>query len=148
MSSYAAELLRRQYMDLARNPPDGVSVGLGEDENIFNWELLIVGPPDTLYEGGFFTAKLDFPADFPNSPPVMTFKTPIWHPNVYEDGRVCISILHPPGEDQFNQQETSAERWRPILGVESIIISTVPARPVVSPPDSPRLIDEGKGFDA
>lgn len=106
MSSYAAELLRRQYMgkffvratdvmrfgdgdifsffgcvDLARNPPDGVSVGLGEDENIFNWELLIVGPPDTLYEGGFFTAKLDFPADFPNSPPVMTFKTPIWHPN-------------------------------------------------------------------
>lgn len=68
-------------IDLARNPPDGVSVGLGEDENIFNWELLIVGPPETLYEGGFFNAKLDFPSDFPNSPPVMTFKTPIWHPN-------------------------------------------------------------------
>ena len=22
---------------------------------------------------------------------------------VYEDGKVCISILHPPGEDEFNE---------------------------------------------
>jgi hypothetical protein len=67
--------------ELSRNPPDGVSVGLGDDENIFKWELMIVGPPDTLYEGGFFAALLEFPPDFPNAPPTMTFKTPIWHPN-------------------------------------------------------------------
>lgn len=42
---------------------------------------MIIGPPDTLYEGGFFAAKLVFPSDFPNQPPVMTFKTPLWHPN-------------------------------------------------------------------
>lgn len=71
----------RVFAELARNPPDGVSVGLGEDENIFVWDLMIIGPPDTLYEGGFFNAKLEFPSDFPNAPPVMTFKTPIWHPN-------------------------------------------------------------------
>ena len=68
-------------VELARNPPDGVSVGLGEDESIFNWEILLVGPPDTLYEGGFFNATLTFPQDFPNMPPKMVFKTPIWHPN-------------------------------------------------------------------
>lgn len=68
-------------LELARNPPDGVSVGLGDDENIFCWELMIIGPPDTLYEGGFFAAKLVFPSDFPNQPPVMTFITPLWHPN-------------------------------------------------------------------
>jgi ubiquitin-conjugating enzyme E2 G1 len=44
---------------------------------------------------------------------------------VYEDGKVCISILHPPGEDRFNEQEHPDERWRPILGVESIIISVI-----------------------
>jgi hypothetical protein len=81
MSSYATELLRRQLLDLSRNPPDGVSVGLGEDDNMFVWEVMIVGPPDTLYEGGLFKAKLEFPPDFPNAPPVMTFLTPIWHPN-------------------------------------------------------------------
>ncbi len=38
---------------------------------------------------------------------------------------MCISILHPPGTDQFNQDETADERWRPILGVESIILSVI-----------------------
>lgn len=101
-----------------------MSVGLGDDENIFKWELMIIGPPDTLYEGGFFNCKLEFPNDFPNSPPVMTFLSPMWHPNgiisesiilfslrsaeflsisVHTDGKVCISILHPPGEDAFNE---------------------------------------------
>eukprot|EP00593_Proboscia_inermis_P009865 CAMPEP_0171323222 /NCGR_PEP_ID=MMETSP0816-20121228/115441_1 /TAXON_ID=420281 /ORGANISM="Proboscia inermis, Strain CCAP1064/1" /LENGTH=95 /DNA_ID=CAMNT_0011821881 /DNA_START=780 /DNA_END=1067 /DNA_ORIENTATION=+ len=55
----------------------------------------------------------------------MTFISEMWHPNVYEDGRVCISILHPPGEDAMNSQETAAERWRPILGVEQILVSVV-----------------------
>jgi len=86
---------------------------------------MIVGPPDTLYEGGFFQANLVFPPDFPNLPPEMKFKSEIWHPNVFPDGKVCISILHPPGTDKFNEDETADERWRPILGVESIIISVI-----------------------
>mmetsp|Transcript_21849 Transcript_21849/g.31713 ORF Transcript_21849/g.31713 Transcript_21849/m.31713 type:complete len:168 (-) Transcript_21849:288-791(-) len=125
MADYAAELLRRQLHELNRNPPEGVSVGLANDDNLFVWELLIVGPPDTLYEGGFFKCSLTFPQDFPNMPPKMVFTSEIWHPNVYENGEVCISILHPPGEDKFNQQETAIERWRPILGVEAIIMSVI-----------------------
>ncbi|KAI9914116.1 hypothetical protein PsorP6_004922 [Peronosclerospora sorghi] len=124
-TDYAKELLRRQFLEMSRNPPEGVSVGLGDDDNIFNWEILLVGPPDTLYEGGFFKAVLEFPSDFPNMPPKMTFKSEMWHPNVYPNGVVCISILHPPGEDQLNQQETADERWRPILGVESILVSVI-----------------------
>ncbi len=67
--------------ELNRNPPDGVSVGLVDDSNIFLWELIVMGPPDTLYEGGFFKAKLEFPRDFPNNPPTMTFTSEMWHPN-------------------------------------------------------------------
>eukprot|EP00566_Odontella_aurita_P036689 CAMPEP_0113584734 /NCGR_PEP_ID=MMETSP0015_2-20120614/33273_1 /TAXON_ID=2838 /ORGANISM="Odontella" /LENGTH=97 /DNA_ID=CAMNT_0000489827 /DNA_START=500 /DNA_END=793 /DNA_ORIENTATION=+ /assembly_acc=CAM_ASM_000160 len=55
----------------------------------------------------------------------MTFVSDMWHPNVYEDGKVCISILHPPGEDEMNAQESAEERWRPILGVEQILMSVV-----------------------
>ena len=58
-------------------------------------------------------------------PPAMTFRTKMWHPNIYPDGKVCISILHPPGEDNMNSQEKAEERWRPILGVESILISVI-----------------------
>ena len=48
MAEFGAELLRRQLIELSRNPPEGISVGLGEDENIYNWEIMIIGPPDTL----------------------------------------------------------------------------------------------------
>jgi ubiquitin-conjugating enzyme E2 G1 len=106
---------------------------------------MLVGPADTLYEGGFFKAQLDFPSTFPNMPPEMTFKCDMWHPNVYEDGKVCISILHPPGEDVFNQQESAEERWRPVLGVEQIIVSVLS---ILSSPnaDSPANIDAGVQF--
>jgi ubiquitin-conjugating enzyme E2 G1 len=111
--------------DLAKNPIDLVSVGLIDDSNLYDWEILMMGPDGTLYEGGFFKARLVFPPDFPNLPPTMTFISEMFHPNIYEDGRVCISILHPPGEDEFNSQESADERWRPILGVEQILISVL-----------------------
>jgi ubiquitin-protein ligase len=46
-----------------------------------------------------FIAKLSFPQDYPLNPPKMKFSSEIFHPNIYPDGRVCISILHPPGND-------------------------------------------------
>ena len=35
---------------------------------------------------------------------------------VYKDGRVCISILHDPGDDPHGY-ETAAERWSPVQSV-------------------------------
>jgi len=123
-SSYTTELIKRQLIELTRSPPEGVSVG-PKDDNLFVWEVLIVGPPGTLLEGGFFKAELKFPEDFPSSPPEMVFLTPMWHPNIYTDGKVCISILHPPGVDKYNTLESADERWRPILGVEQILVSVI-----------------------
>lgn len=43
---------------------------------------------------------------------------------VYPDGRVCISILHAPGDDPMGY-ESSAERWSPVQSVEKILLSVV-----------------------
>eukprot|EP00178_Gracilaria_changii_P015218 TRINITY_DN42660_c0_g1_i1.p1 TRINITY_DN42660_c0_g1~~TRINITY_DN42660_c0_g1_i1.p1 ORF type:complete len:160 (+),score=24.05 TRINITY_DN42660_c0_g1_i1:52-480(+) len=51
----------------------------------------------------------------------MKFLSEFWHPNVYPDGKVCISILHTP--DPMNDQESDADCWRPIQTVESILVS-------------------------
>jgi len=106
---------------------------------------VVVGPQDTPYESGIYKAKLLFPPEFPSQPPEMIFQTEMWHPNVHEDGKVCISILHPPGEDAFNEQESAEERWRPILGVEQILMSVMS---LLSAPnaDSPANIDAAVMF--
>jgi len=54
----------------------------------------------------------------------MTFTCEMWHPNIYTNGEVCISILHPPGEDP-NHYESSTERWSPVQSVEKILISVI-----------------------
>lgn len=43
---------------------------------------------------------------------------------VYANGEVCISILHPPGDDP-NHYESASERWSPIQSVEKILISVM-----------------------
>jgi len=50
------------------------------------------------------------------------FIRPLYHPNIYPDGRLCISILHPPGDDAMSG-ETAAERWSPVQRVETVLIS-------------------------
>jgi ubiquitin-protein ligase len=56
-----------------------------------------------MYEGGVFQALLRFPETYPMDPPSLQFLTKIYHPNIYRDGKVCISTLQtPPPEDQRN----------------------------------------------
>eukprot|EP00300_Choanocystis_sp_HF-7_P022320 c2152_g1_i2.p3 GENE.c2152_g1_i2~~c2152_g1_i2.p3 ORF type:complete len:146 (+),score=24.55 c2152_g1_i2:528-965(+) len=54
----------------------------------------------------------------------MSFTTPMWHPNVYTDGRICISILH-PAVDEFGSGESLNERWLPSRSIESIVVSVL-----------------------
>ena len=118
---FSRALLKKQLADLSKSSDLGFSVGLIDENDYYKWSVFIPGPEDSLYEGGFFKAILTFPEDFPQSPPEMKFVTEMFHPNIYKDGRVCISILHNPGMDQFNEQERIDEKWRPSLGVEQII---------------------------
>lgn len=92
--------------------------------------------------GGFFRARLSFPHEYPLMPPKMKFETPIFHPNIYESGDVCISILHPPEEDKYGY-ESAAERWSPVQSPESILLSVISM--LSSPNDeSPANVDAAK----
>ncbi|KAJ2477939.1 ubiquitin-conjugating enzyme E2 G1 [Coemansia sp. RSA 2131] len=115
--SGAATILLRQLK--------GKSPQLSRSENSgFSWTVTLFGPPDTYYEGGMFKAILKFPHDFPFNPPTMRFTSKMWHPNVYEDGRVCISILHTPVEDSSGYEDVS-ERWSAARSIESILVSVI-----------------------
>jgi len=119
----AVLLLRKQLRDLTKNPVHGFSAGLIEDD-IYKWSIMIMGPEDSMYEGGIFKANLIFSDEYPIMPPKLKFKTSVWHPNIGENGDVCISILHAPGDDVYGY-ESASERWLPIHTVETIMISVI-----------------------
>ncbi|PNF30803.1 Ubiquitin-conjugating enzyme E2 R1 [Cryptotermes secundus] len=71
-----------------------------------------------------FQAHMKFPPDYPYSPPSIRFLTKVWHPNVYENGDLCISILHPPVDDP-QSGELPCERWNPTQNVRTILLSVI-----------------------
>lgn len=53
-SSSALRALALEYKSLQEEPVEGFRVKLVNDDNLFEWEVAIFGPPDTLYQGGYF----------------------------------------------------------------------------------------------
>lgn len=126
LKSTAASLLLRQYRELT-DPKKAIPsfhIELEDDSNIFVWNIgVMVLNEDSIYHGGYFKAQMRFPDDFPFSPPQFRFTPAIYHPNVYRDGRLCISILHQSGDPMTD--EPDAETWSPVQTVESVLISIV-----------------------
>lgn len=92
------------------------------NDSFLKWDLTLFGPEDSPYEDGIFNGYIKFPINYPNDPPEVVLYN-FFHPNVYENGTVCISILH-KGEDEYGYESIS-ERWSPILKVPSIMISII-----------------------
>ncbi|KAF2800314.1 hypothetical protein K505DRAFT_229026 [Melanomma pulvis-pyrius CBS 109.77] len=118
----AERILMNEYKSLSKEPWTNIEL---INDNVFEWSVaLIVVNPDSLYYGGYFKAKLSFPKNYPYSPPDFKFIRPLYHPNIYPDGRLCISILHAPGEDEMSG-ESASERWNPVQRVETVLISVL-----------------------
>ena len=60
-----AAILMKQFRQLSQNSPEGIFVGLVDDD-VYHWHVMMQGPEATAYEGGYFKARLKFPDTFPN----------------------------------------------------------------------------------
>lgn len=83
-------------IELLKNSlPPTIMVKAFEDRmDLFS--VLIKGPQNTPYEGGLFVFDMQLPAGYPNEPPVMhywSFCNDRLNPNLYENGKVCVSLL-------------------------------------------------------
>lgn len=65
---------------------------LNESADPLIWFAKVKGPPNSPYEGGTFTIKIQISEDYPNCVPKMEFITPIFHPNI-QNGKICLDLL-------------------------------------------------------
>eukprot|EP01056_Protomagalhaensia_sp_Gyna25_P004698 Protomagalhaensia_sp_Gyna_25__4697@NODE_44_length_6376_cov_50_956288_g33_i0_p5_GENE_NODE_44_length_6376_cov_50_956288_g33_i0NODE_44_length_6376_cov_50_956288_g33_i0_p5_ORF_typecomplete_len194_score15_22UQ_con/PF00179_26/3_4e54ProkE2_B/PF14461_6/4_9e07RWD/PF05773_22/0_028_NODE_44_length_6376_cov_50_956288_g33_i018902471 len=100
--------LLKDFKRLRQDPPDGVN-GAPEEGDLQFWSAVILGPEGTVWQGGIFRLSLSFPEDYPTKPPDVKFLTPIFHPNVYSNGDICLDILQ--------------NQWTPIYDVCGILTS-------------------------
>ncbi|XP_055014859.1 ubiquitin-conjugating enzyme E2 C isoform X1 [Boleophthalmus pectinirostris] len=100
--------LQQELMTLMMSGDKGISA-FPESENLFKWIGTIDGAQDTVYSGLRFRVSLEFPASYPYQAPRVKFVTPCFHPNVDEQGLICLDILK--------------EKWSALYDVRSILLS-------------------------
>ena len=77
---------------------------------------MIEGPADTPYSGGFFLFSIKYPANYPSTPPRLTFLTgdgvTRLHPNMYTKGKVCLSMLN----------TWTGDKWTPCMRILNVLL--------------------------
>jgi ubiquitin-conjugating enzyme E2 A len=108
MTSFTIARLNKEINQLLKNAVPGIIIE--KPENILSWKIKMLGPENSSYENGIFDMMITFNEEYPIKAPSVKFLTPMYHPNIYRDGKICIDILQPDG-------------WSAIQKVETILIS-------------------------
>ena len=100
---------------LDKSPVDEQSGGLrtgvaSSAQNIIVGRIL---PSSSIYNQYAFQIELKLPAEFPFKPPEVRFVTPIYHPNVDEQGKICVDLLN------------SSETWKPTTPLVDVVKAVV-----------------------
>lgn len=93
MNNLAKRKLLKNFKEMRNDKTIEGIIAAPVENNIMKWNAVIFGPKDTPFEDGVFELKMDFPDDYPLSPPKVSFVTPVYHPNVYKNGDICLDIL-------------------------------------------------------
>ena len=89
--------------------PAGWFVEPYNENNLFSWKAVIPGARDTPYEYGLFEIEIKIGVEYPMKAPTCRFITPIYHPNVKQNGQICLDIL--------------GSAWSPANSIKTLLIS-------------------------
>ncbi|URD72851.1 Ubiquitin-conjugating enzyme [Musa troglodytarum] len=98
----------KETQRLLSEPAPGISASPSED-NMRYFNVMILGPSQSPYEGGVFKLELFLPEEYPMAAPKVRFLTKIYHPNIDKLGRICLDILK--------------DKWSPALQIRTVLLS-------------------------
>jgi len=116
MNSINKKRLAKDIVDIIKNPLTDNGIFYKHDENdMLVGHALVMGPPDTIYNHGYYFFKFNFSLEYPFKPPSLEYLTNEngirFHPNLYRNGKVCLSLLNTWRGEQW----TSCQTIRTIL---------------------------------
>ncbi|KAI8053084.1 ubiquitin conjugating enzyme [Syncephalis plumigaleata] len=130
----ANKALRRITKELANchaNPVHNLTVNPESDDALFHWHGTLKGSSDGPYKNGTFKLDIKFPDDFPFKPPTIKFITKVYHPNIDEEGSICLDILKP-------------DCWKPATPIFDVLsaIATLLEHPNPDDPLEPSIAEQ------
>ncbi|CAK8684384.1 ubiquitin-conjugating enzyme E2 K-like [Clavelina lepadiformis] len=123
MSSIATTRIQRELKDIKESNNQSIKIELKSDE-FNNLRGEIVGPSGTPYQDGMYKLSIKIPETYPFNPPIVSFDTRIWHPNISSvTGAICLDILK--------------DQWAAALTLRTVLLS-LQALLSAAEPDDPQ----------
>jgi ubiquitin-conjugating enzyme E2 T len=107
-----ASRIAKELSQLQKDPPPGIACSSIED-SLEKLEASIIGVSGTPYAQGVFQLEVVVPERYPFEPPKIRFLTPIYHPNIDTEGRICLDVLKPP----------PSGAWKPSWNLATVLSS-------------------------
>lgn len=120
LTKTAQKRLLKDVKDIIKHPlTDHGIFYIHDEQNITKGYACIMGPSDTIYKHGAYLFTLDFPSEYPFKPPTLKYSTndgkTRFHPNLYRNGKVCLSILN----------TWKGEQWTSCQSIKTILLTLV-----------------------
>ena len=120
ISKETVQRLLFDVKDLIKNPLHSENIYyIHDDMDMLKGYALIIGPEDCIYQHGAYFFEFNFPSNYPLQPPVVTYHTndgvTRFNPNLYRNGKVCISILN----------TWKGEQWTSCQTIRSVLMTLV-----------------------
>ena len=118
VSKDTIQKLLKDIKDIYKSPLiDNGIYYIHDDSDMLKGYALIIGPSDTPYFGGNYFFELNFPTDYPYKPPKVTYCTNgeniRFNPNLYTNGKVCISLLN----------TWQGEQWTSCQSIKTVLLT-------------------------
>jgi ubiquitin-conjugating enzyme E2 G2 len=94
-----------------------------DEKNALKVNFTLFGPKESCWEDCVMFGYLLMPETYPFKPPKVVFTSKTNHPNIYLDGKVCISYLNDKQDETgyFRQEEL----WTPVLDLRCIFLGII-----------------------
>lgn len=111
-ASIRDKLLVKEVQEMEQHLPAGCRVKF-EDPNALHDFVLAVCPEEGFWQGGKFKFHIKVPLDYNMAPPEVKCLTRLWHPNISEQGDICLSILR--------QNSVDGMGWAPTRRLRDVV---------------------------
>ena len=105
--------IAKELAMISRDPAPGISCSATDEGKNRDLEGVILGPEDSPYARGTFRLSVGVSERYPFEPPRVRFITPIYHPNIDSDGRICLDTLKPQPQGS----------WSPATNINTLLLS-------------------------
>jgi len=105
-------LLVKEVQELQQSLPPPCQLQFDDQDKLYEFNLTIT-PEEGHWKGGSFKFHIFVTEEYNFAPPVVKCKTKLWHPNINEDGAVCLSLLRQSSIDELG--------WAPTRRLKDVV---------------------------